>query len=58
MVGGNQSTVKTHCPLNVMYKVVAKILANRIRPLLDDIISPQQATFVLGRQIMDNVVVA
>ena len=43
---------------NVTYKVEAKILANKIRPLLDDIISPNQAVFVLERQILDNFIVA
>ena len=45
-------------PLNVIYKVVAKIIAKRLRPLLDTIISPLQEAFVSGRQILDNLVVA
>jgi hypothetical protein len=39
---------------NVIFKVVSKCLANRLRPLLQDIISPMQSTFILGRLITDN----
>lgn len=39
---------------NVIYKVVAKCLVNRLRPLLDDIISETQIVFIPGRMITDN----
>lgn len=33
---------------NVRYKIIAKILVNRLRPLLPRCISPLQGAFVLG----------
>lgn len=43
---------------NYSYKIISKILANRLQPLLDNFISPQQCAFIPGRQIQDNVLVA
>ena len=36
---------------NVIYKVVSKCLVNRLRPILEDIISPNQSAFIPGRMI-------
>lgn len=40
-----------------MYKVLAKLLANRLKLVMNKLISETQSAFLKGRQIMDSVVV-
>lgn len=37
---------------------MSKVLANRLQPFMDGIISEQQSTFVFRRQVQDNIMVA
>ncbi|GAU35182.1 hypothetical protein TSUD_319920 [Trifolium subterraneum] len=43
---------------NVTYKIITKVIVNRIKPLLDGIISPYQSSFIPGRIIHYNIIVA
>lgn len=40
------------------YKIISKILVNRLQRFMYNIISEQQSAFIPGRQIQDNIVVA
>ncbi|KAL0444884.1 UNVERIFIED_CONTAM: hypothetical protein Slati_2211100 [Sesamum latifolium] len=43
---------------NVLYKIITKILVQRMRGVLDKLISPSQNAFVPGRSIGDNILLA
>ncbi|XP_048494745.1 uncharacterized protein LOC125494904 [Beta vulgaris subsp. vulgaris] len=43
---------------NVIYKIISKVISNRLKPILRELISPFQNAFVPGRQMVDNCLIA
>ena len=43
---------------SVPYKILTKVIANRLRGILPFIIGPFQSSFVQGRSIIDNILIA
>ena len=47
------------CPIslcNTLYKLVSRILVQRLKPYMAEIINPYQARFVSGRRTNDNII--
>ena len=43
---------------NVIYKIISKTIANRLKPILNPIISETQSTFIVDKLITDNILIA
>ena len=43
---------------NVIHKIISKVLANRLKPMLHSIISEMQSVFIANRLITDNILIA
>ena len=57
----NVLNIKDFTPISLVgsvYKLLSKVLANRLRMVLDKLISESQNSFVNGIQILDSVLIA
>lgn len=54
-------SIKDFRPISLigsLYKILAKVLANRLSKVLNEVISKTQSAIVDGRQILDNTLIA
>lgn len=57
----NAETMKDYRPIaccNLLYKVISKLLANRLKTILPYAIEPNQSAFVKGRLLVENAMLA
>ncbi|GKV29684.1 hypothetical protein SLEP1_g38589 [Rubroshorea leprosula] len=58
---GNPQAIEEFRPISligVIYKIMAKLLANRLRKVLSKVIGEQQMAFIEGRQLVEGAVIA
>lgn len=56
----NPNTVADYRPIaccNVIYKLITKVMSNRMQSILEEIISPNQGAFVQNRSIVSNILI-
>nr|XP_009784753.1 PREDICTED: uncharacterized protein LOC104233125 [Nicotiana sylvestris]XP_016498758.1 PREDICTED: uncharacterized protein LOC107817444 [Nicotiana tabacum] len=55
----NAIVLKNFKPIGLytMYKLITKIIVNRVKPILPSIISPSQASFLSNRRACDNAII-
>ncbi|KAF3668653.1 hypothetical protein FXO38_07989 [Capsicum annuum] len=56
----NASNLRNYRPIglcNTSYKIITNIIVNKIKPILQDIISPSQASFLLNRRAADQAII-
>ena len=52
---GNVEDIKDYRPISLLgdlYKILAKVLVNKLRNVIGKVVSPSQNTFIEGRQIL------
>ncbi|GKD20532.1 hypothetical protein Tco_1222235, partial [Tanacetum coccineum] len=56
----NPTIITNFCLISLIgihYKIIAKILANRLSKVIDKIVSKEQSVFIAGRQILDGPII-
>lgn len=54
----NPNTIKQFRPIslcNVTFKLVTKVIMNRLKQIMEEVVSPNQSSFVSRRQTTDNI---
>lgn len=46
------------CFVGYMYKMLPKVLANRLRAVIGSVVSDSESTFIHGKQILDGILIA
>lgn len=41
---------------NVILKIITEVMANRLKPLMSGLVSPEQSGFIEGWQILDGII--
>lgn len=53
-------TIQNYRPIglcNTSYKIISKIITNRIKPIINQLIGPEQAAFLPNRRAVDNIII-